>query len=153
MNKKITYAFVAASLFAAALPVLAQIPTRSPTPSPTPTPRHSPATTATVDLACMQSAIGKRDGAIASAFDTYYNAAKGALTARMSALKAAWGMSDKKARNEAQKKAWSDYRTTVKAARKVFHSAQISAWQQFRTDAKACHGTEEFGSPGADEQL
>ena len=150
MKTKLIHTLVAISLFATALPIFAQ--TATPTPSQTPGPSRTPAPT-NVNLVCMQSAVGKRDGAIVSAFDTFYNAAKSALTARMSALKAAWGMTDKKARQDAQRKAWSDYRSAVKDARKTFRNAQKTAWKQFDTDAKECHGTDEFNSRGADEQL
>ena len=151
MNTKFARTLVVLSLFAAALPALAQTTSPSPAHSPTPAPSRTPAPK--LDLACMKAAIGKRDGAIISAFDTFYNAAKSALNARNSALQAAWGMTDKKARQDAQKKAWSDYRSAVKDARKTFRDAQKTAWKQFNTDAKACHGTEEFSSQGADEQL
>lgn len=149
MNIKLTRTLVVLSFFTAALPVFAQTP--SPTPSATPTPSHTPAPK--VDPACMQTAIGKRDDAIISALDTYYNAAKSALTARKSALQAAWGMTDKKARRDAQRKAWSDYRAATKDSRKTFRNAQRDAWKQFNTDAKACRGTDEFGSQSTDEQL
>ena len=152
MKTILTRTCIAVSLFATALPVFAQITTPTPVPTSTPAPSHSPMPK--VNTACMQTAVGKRDGAIISGLDAYYNAAKSALTSRQTALQGAWGITDKKAHTEAQRKAWSDYRASIKAARKTFQSARTSAWKQFSTDAKACHGaTEEFGSQGTDEQL
>jgi len=153
MKITLSRTLIAVSLFATALPVFAQTTSSTPAPSSTPIPSHSPMPKP-IDLACMQTAIGKRDGAIISALDAYYNAAKSALTTRQSALQAAWGMTDKKTRTSAQRKAWSDYRASIKTARKTFQNARTSAWKGFATDAKACRGTtEEFGSQTTDEQL
>lgn len=152
MKTILTRTCIAVSLFATALPVFAQITSPTPIPSSTSAPSHSPMPK--VNTACMQTAVGKRDGAIISALDAYYNAAKSALTARQTALQGAWGITDKKAHTEVMRKAWSDYRASIKATRKTFQSARASAWKQFGTDTKGCRGaSEEFGSQGTDDQL
>lgn len=152
MKKIMTRVCIVASLFITALPVFAQMTSSTPIPSSAFAPSHSPIPK--LNTACMQTAVGKRDGAIISSLDVYYNAAKSALISRQTALQGAWGISDKKARTEAQRKAWSDYRASIKTARKTFQTARGSAWKTFGTDAKACRGTtEEFGSQVTDEQL
>lgn len=91
-----------------------------------------------VDLACMQNAVEKRDNAIITAWDNFYNAAKTALQARKDALKTAWANTDRKARRAATKSAWNNYRAAIQKARHDFHAARRAAWQQFYTDRKAC---------------
>ncbi len=108
-----------------------------------------------VDLACVAAAVDKRDMAMIAAWDKYSAAIKTALSARKDALKAAWALTDKKARNEAIRKAWNAYRDSVKAAKKTFRDERTAAWKQFRTDRRACgvrEGTADEGQ-GQDSNL
>ncbi len=105
MNKTFGISLVASLLsLAIALPVIGQTTN---TTTPTATSTHSMA--GEVNLVCMQNAVLKRETAIASALDAYYNAEKAALTARTSALNSAWGIADRKARRAALKSAWKTF--------------------------------------------
>jgi hypothetical protein len=104
--------------------------------SVSPTPRPSPAPK--VNLACMQTAVDKREGAIIVAFDMYHSSISAALTARQAALKTAWGMTDRKARRAAINTAWKNYRAAQRQARKAFIKARSGAWATFNSDRKKC---------------
>lgn len=110
---------------------------------------------APVDVACVQTAIEKRENSILTAYDTQYTAIKAALIVRKDALKNAWTLTDQKTRREAIKAVWSTFKTT-KEARKAFHSARESAWKQFSAESKKCGKTvsaDETGSKGSDSHL
>ena len=134
-------AFLVATL---GLPVLAQNTTASATPAKN-IMNILKKTTATVNLACMQTAVGKRDTAIISAFDVFYAATKQALETRKTALTSAWGITDKTQRKTALTAAWKVYKDTQKTARQTLNKARKDAWQNFYTDRKAC------GTSGASE--
>lgn len=103
-----------------------------------------------VDIACVQTAVDKRETAIMAAFATFTTTVNSALTTRKNALHAAWAMTDSKARREAIKAAWSAFHNTWKGATKKLHSDRKAAWEQFRKDAKACRATDTGDSEGQD---
>ena len=92
----------------------------------------------TVDLACMQTAVEKRDNAMIAAQDAYSASWKTALQTRRDELKAAWGIQDKKQREEAIRAAWKKFRESRKTGRENFRTARKNAWNTFKTDSKAC---------------
>lgn len=106
-----------------------------------------------VDLVCMQTAVEKRDNAIIAGLDTYYTNVKAALVARRDALKAAWGMTDRKARQEAIRKAWNDFKGTWKKERRALDIARKKAWKEFNKDKRACNGQGEGEDQGNDANL
>ena len=111
-------------------------------------------TAKTIDTACVQSAIDKRDTAVIAAFDVFHTTVVSALQTRRDALKAAWGMADKAQRNAASKAAWSAYSTSLKAARKALVQSRHAAWNQFRTDRKTCNApAADYGAEGRDVSL
>jgi hypothetical protein len=95
----------------------------------------------TAVVTCMQTAIEIRDTAIIAAVDTYATAAKAALTARKTALKAAWALADRTERRTAIKAAWDTYRKAIKDARTAFKTSRKTAWDTYKSDAKACKPT------------
>ncbi len=95
----------------------------------------------TVDTACMQAAIDKRETALIAGVDVYSASVKTALTVRKDALKAAWAITDKTARNTAIKAAWTAFQGTWKNASAAMKTVKKSAWAAFNTDAKACKQT------------
>lgn len=110
----------------------------------------------TVDLACMQTAVEKRDNAIMAALDTYSSGVKTALQTRRDALKAAWGITDKKQRRTALRAAWDAFQGTWKNATKALRGAKKDAWTQFNKDQRACYanaGEEPASGQGVDAQL
>ncbi len=119
-------------------------------------PSHSPKPRPVVDTACMVKAVDTRDTAIISAFGSYSTSVQSALMARKDGLKAAWALSDTKARREALRKVWNDYRTSFRLARRTLRDARNVAWSQYKTDAKTCNGNGERDSSdnqGQDSQL
>ena len=131
---KITSAILAASFLALALPALAETGQATPPPPPPAPSMKSDA----IDLACVASAVDKRDTAIIGAFDSFHDAIKSALQTRRDALKAAWALTDQKARRAAIKAAWSAYRASAQTARKALNQAQRVAWSKFNTERKSC---------------
>lgn len=111
--------------------------------------------TQTANFACVQTAVDTRETAIGTAFSAFSSSVSSALSARKTALHDAWGMTDAKARREARNKAWSDFRTTNRAAYKTLRDAKTAAWKAFKEASRAC-GTpvvessdaEGFGSLG-----
>ena len=141
---KVIHGLVVMSLLVSAIPALAQTP-------PPPAGESS-----TVDLACVQTAIAKRDNAIIAVVDTFHDVAKAALQARRDALVAAWGITDRTARRAAIRIAWGNYKTAVRAARKALNEARRSAWKQYSTERRVCGrgaaGDDSAGA-GVDAQL
>lgn len=143
MIKKLIGASLLASFLLAASALAFVPPSESPAPSsstgpgpgvsPSPRPKPTP-----INTACMQAAVDKRDGAVIAGLDAYYPSVKSALEARRSALKAAWGLSERKARREAIRVAWDAFKGTWRTASKNLRNAKNAAWKQFNADAKAC---------------
>lgn len=92
----------------------------------------------TVDLACMQAAVEKRENAIETAFDTFSTAIKSALQTRKTELLAAWAIESPTQRKTAIWSAWRKFKESKRSVALAFHRARYSAWQQFKTDRKAC---------------
>jgi len=101
-------------------------------------PAFAQTTASTDDLACVQAAVEKRDGAIIAAWDVLSPAIRSALVTRQQALVAAWGINNRKERRAAIKVAWRTFRASVKSARATFRISRISAWKTWRDDVKAC---------------
>lgn len=137
MTKLISGSLLALSLVGA-MPVMAQTP---------------------ADLACVQSAVNKREGSIIAAWDIFSASARTALTTRQSSLNSAWAIQERQERRAAIKSAWQTFRTSAKDAKKTLNDSRRSAWQQFKMDAKACAGSavkavkDEIGSVGAENAL
>lgn len=103
-----------------------------------PTARAATRPVATLDLACVASAVDKRDTAVDNAWNTYSAAISSALTTRRDALKAAWVLTDVTARRTAVKAAWTSYSAAHRTAWNTWTAARRAAWKQFATDRKAC---------------
>lgn len=103
--------------------------------TPTPVPPK------TVNIACIQAAIEKRDTAVISAYDTLHTSIVAALNARKEALKNAWTKIDRLERRTALKNAWAAYHASRRAAQQTWRTSRRSAWQTFRTEARACGPT------------
>lgn len=95
----------------------------------------------TVDAACMQAAVEKRDNAVMAGVDAYAAAAKSALAARRDALKAAWGLADAVQRKAALRAAEAAFKGTWRKAANALRSSKKAAWKQFYADRRACSGT------------
>ncbi|MDO8601298.1 MAG: hypothetical protein Q7R46_01300 [bacterium] len=105
------------------------------------------------DIACVQTAVDKRETAIASAWNSLNSSINSALSARKDALKTAWTIPDANQRKTAIKTAWKNFKSADKAARTAFKRAQKAAWTQFKTDAKACRVSNVYDEQGSDIQI
>jgi uncharacterized membrane protein len=143
MSKKL---LIGAVLTALALGVFAYVRAQDATPTPTTTPPTTPG----VNLACMQTAVEKRDNAVISAWDALTASVKTTLSVRRDALKAAWGISDKRERAKAIKQAWTNFKNSKKEASRTFNQARKDAWKQFKTDARDCKATATYETEGSD---
>lgn len=90
------------------------------------------------NVACVQSALDKRESALISAIDPFATTIKSALQTRATALKDAWAKPTVKERREARLVAWKNYKTSAKSAHDTLRSAKKSAWATFKTEMKAC---------------
>lgn len=111
-------------------------------------------TKGTLDAACMQTAVEKRDNAIMAGVDAYALSVKTALTTRRDALKAAWALTDATQRSAANKAAWTAFQGTWKKASQSVKASRKAAWAAFKTDAKACGQTgAEASGESTDNQI
>lgn len=91
-----------------------------------------------IDTACIQSAISKRETAIASGFSAYSSSVSSALKARATAFASAWELTSAKARNTALKAAWKAYKSSISLARSAWSRARQSSWVAFYDARKSC---------------
>lgn len=91
-----------------------------------------------VDLACMKSAVEKRENAIIAAKEKSFASMDAAFKARRDALKAAWDKTNAKERREAINAAWKTFREAHKAARAQLRKDDKAAWSTFKDARKAC---------------
>jgi acyl-CoA reductase-like NAD-dependent aldehyde dehydrogenase len=86
----------------------------------------------------VSTAIEVRENAIIAAHDAFAVSLKSALTVRRDALKAAWNIADKTARETARKAAWTTFKTSSQAAHTAMRTARVAAWTTFNTSAIVC---------------
>ncbi len=98
-------------------------------------------TVKTVDTACIQTVVAKREAAVITSLDTFYTSVKTALQTRKDALNAAWGQTDVATREQAIKAAHQAFQGTWKKANQALKTSRKDAWKVFKTDAKACKVT------------
>lgn len=91
---------------------------------------------ASVDTACMQTAVETRDNALLASLDTLMGAMKSSFETRRDALKAAWGLADAVQREPAIKAAWQAFKASKQAAVKTGHEAKKAAWTAFKGAVK-----------------
>ncbi len=92
----------------------------------------------TYDTACVQRAIGTRDGTIADALTTNHATLQAALALRTEAMKAAAALTtnaDRKAAHHDARDAW---RTSAKTSVKTLKTERDAAWKSYKTNLKSC---------------
>ena len=97
-------------------------------------------------MACIKTAVGKREDSLVAGHDAYALAIKNAYTARKTALMSTWDLTDKTARRSAVKSADQAFRTSAKSARSTWNTARKASWKTFETDRKACLPTNSSSS-------
>lgn len=88
------------------------------------------------DIACMQTAVGVRETAVAAAWADFSSSTVSALATRKSALNAAWGLAEMKARTGAIVEAMKAWRTASTNAHRELRSDRKAAWDAFKKTAK-----------------
>ncbi len=96
-----------------------------------------------VDLACVQTAVAKRETALSAGLDAYYTAVKAALDARKTALNAAWGTADATARKTAVQAAWTTFKAASTTQRRTIATTRKNAWTLFKAERSVCGGQDE----------
>lgn len=139
MNKIIRFATAGSVLVGLiAVPALADNVTSTATSTATSTSTSTLSTPNLAALQCVQIAVNKRETAVQSAWSAFSGVITSAFSARASALNAAWGQTDRKARRDGIRDAWKTFDKTQKESRKTLRSAQKDAWKTFKTDRKSC---------------
>ena len=91
-----------------------------------------------VDIACMKTAVEKRENALLAAYDVYFGKLRAARETRKTDLLAAWSVQDPKERGTAVKTAWEKFRQSVKTVTTEWNQGRKTIWTQFAQDAKNC---------------
>lgn len=108
----------------------------------------------TVDVACIQAALDKRESAIILSFDKKSMTVKTALDQRKTDLKSAWALSNLKDRIRARLTAWKNFKKVDYSSRTTYRKEVKSVWAQYKIDKKACNTRESDNeSQGTDNSL
>lgn len=94
-----------------------------------------------LDVACLKTAISKRETALASNWNTLNTAMTAAISARGTGLAAAFDKPAGKERRTALQTTRKAFKDSVKAARKTFVTSERTTHTTYRTEAKACGAT------------
>lgn len=89
-------------------------------------------------LACVRTALVKRESAILAANTATASATNSGLTARTADLYKAWMITDGAERRTAVKTAWDNWKKLMKATQESDKNARDAAWRTFRTEAQTC---------------
>jgi uncharacterized membrane protein len=155
--KKLILIFI--SLLVFSLFVLAQettTPTSTQQSTTTPSTTTPPAATSTphkgkeVDLACMKNAVEKREDALKTARETYFNKVMQAYEARKSALLDAWTIQNHKERQKKIHEAWKNFRESVRSAWLEYKKEHNQIWKTFVQERKNCKANSTGENPGID---
>lgn len=107
----------------------------------------------TLDIACVKTAVEKRESAIQVAWDKFFSAKRTALETRKSELLTAWGIQDRAARRVAINAAWAKFKVANKNARRTLEKEINAIWKQFKTEHRACGAVAAEENPGLDTAL
>lgn len=125
-----------ATLLLAPVMAFAQTGTSTATTTPVVTGTTTPATT--TQVICIQNALEKRENALITGHDAFNSAVKTALQNRLTGLKAAYAMTDKKARQEKRNSTHKAFKTESQTAHTAMKTVRQGAWKAFDTDMRAC---------------
>ncbi len=104
---------------------------------------------ASMNLPCVQTAVGVRETAIQASFTKFTSSTLTAMQTRATALNTAWGMTVGAERRAARKAAWDAYKSTNDAARATFKTEKQVAWDTFNKASAVC-GVEVVETPSQD---
>lgn len=89
-------------------------------------------------ISCVGMAVNIREQAINNAVTKFTTEFSSAYSARASALKNAYALTNTKDVKGAIKTAWSSFNSSIKTARKNWQTSKNAAWTQFKTASVAC---------------
>jgi cytoskeletal protein RodZ len=124
-------------------------PTTSTT-TPTTTPTKSKPEKKEVDLNCMKNAVEKREDALKSIRETYFNKINQAYDERKTSLYNAWTIQNHKERQRKIHEAWNNFRKSVKSAWSEYRKAHNQIWKTFVQDRQNCKFGPTGENPGVD---
>lgn len=91
-----------------------------------------------VDVACMKTAVEKRENALISAYAILMDKTKAARETRKTDLLSAWSIQDAKERHKAINEAWAKFRKSSRDTHVEWLKSRNTAWVQFEKDRIAC---------------
>jgi hypothetical protein len=147
------------SLLVFSLFVLAQettTPTSTQQSTTTPSKATPPEATSTppkgkeADLVCMKNAVEKRENALKTARETYFNKVMQAYEARKTALLDAWTIQNNKERQKKIHEAWKNFRESVRSAWLEYKKEHNQIWKTFVQERKNCKANPTGENPGID---
>jgi hypothetical protein len=103
-----------------------------------------------VDLTCMKNAVEKREEALKTARETYFNKISQAYDERKTALSNAWTIQNHKERQRKIHEAWNNFRKSVKSAWAEYRKAHNQIWKTFVQDRQNCKSGPTGENPGVD---
>lgn len=95
-------------------------------------------TSATLDTACIKTAIEARESSLKTGWSEFSAAVTGAYTTRAEDLATAYGKSTPEEIKGAVKNAWTIFKNTVKTARTEWKGVRKDTWAEFKNDKKEC---------------
>jgi len=96
------------------------------------------ATSTVPAISCVAPAVAAREQALGAGMTTYTQNLNAAYAARATALASAYSQNTSDAARKAVKSAWATFGAALRIAHKDWVKAQKDAWGQFRTAVKAC---------------
>lgn len=98
----------------------------------------STTTRGSIDIACIAAAVAAREAALGTAASANAQALTSAYSARASALASAYSQTGNDAIKKSVKSSWANFGAALRLAQKSWKGAQKMAWTQFKTAIKAC---------------
>ncbi|MCX6825239.1 MAG: hypothetical protein NTY80_03350 [candidate division SR1 bacterium] len=90
-------------------------------------------------IACVTTAVTKRDAAISLGMDAYHATWTSTFNARTTAFVAALSLTNKKEMKKAMDLAWKNTEKAMKAAQKIKKDGVQAAWGAYRIELKVCN--------------
>ena len=96
----------------------------------------SSSTRPTINLSCVQTAVAERETAVSASWGEFNTSITVALTARKDALVSAWQLTDAKARAEALKSLWKNWKDASKGAHEALKTDRKATRDEFKQTMK-----------------
>lgn len=111
---------------------------------------RSTRTSSTLDVACIQTAVAKREASLAQGFSAFSATISEAYSDRAAALGTVWSITDAGGRRLGLKTAWDAFQQSGKGARETLKTARKDAWKLYNAEVKRC-GITTTGEEGGEK--